>query len=217
MTVPIPTREASAQNAPDQRLNRTFPKSHLTPARTLYRAHHADNGPGWFASTGGRFDLPDPHGTLYAADDTETALRERFGAVFAQSGVITHATAAETTVTALPGILGQYANIGHAAAARFGVLRELSTMTSYTIPQRWAHAFHQLGLKGVRYPSRFTTAPGPNAWAIFGEHGAHTIPTGEQIGGIAACRAAGLLVAAPRSRKGLTVIDPPVIEGPTVT
>ena len=89
-------------------------------------------------------------------------------------------------------------------------------MTSYTIPQLWAQAFHRLGLDGVYYPSRFTTSPGPNAWAIFGEHGAHTIATGATVAGVAACRAAGLLVAAPRSRKGFTVIDP-TAEGPTVT
>ena len=217
MTVPTPSRESAAQKPPDRRLNRTFPKSHLGAALTLYRAHRSDNGPGWFASAGGRFDLPAPHGTLYAADDTETALRERFGAVFAHTGVISYATAAETSVTALPGIPGRYANIGHAAAARFGVLRELATMTGYMIPQLWAAAFHGLGLRGVRYPSRFTTAPGPNAWAIFGEHGACAIATGGTVGGVDACRSAGLLVAAPRSRRSLTVIEPPTDAGPTAT
>jgi hypothetical protein len=110
-------------------------------------------------------------------------------------------------VTEIAGTAGRYANISHPQAVRFGVLRELATMVPYTIPQLWAVAFQRFGFRGVRYASRFTTIPRPNAWAIFGNHGASPLRTGAVLDGVTACQRAGILVARPTA-DGYTILRP---------
>lgn len=106
-------------------------------------------------------------------------------------------------------ISGRFANISDPAAVRWGVLRELATMTPYDVPVEWAQAFRSVDHDGVRYASRFTTEPGPSSWAVFGASGAASVPALSSATGEDACTEAGIEVRdPPRDRRGLTVMSP---------
>lgn len=104
------------------------------------------------------------------------------------------------------------ANTSDRLATRWGMTRELTTMTGYSITRAWAEAFSLAGFDGIHYASRYTTAAEPNAWALFGDAGADTARRffpAEEIDGVHACREAGLTVASvPSTSAGLRRIRP---------
>lgn len=171
-----------------------FPSS-TTTRRALFRAHAKVNGPGYFASDdGGRFNLSTPRGTNYFADDVYTAVRERLGELVSDGQGIFEDKADEMVVSVAVLPSGRkYANVTHADAADHHVTRELCAGYDYAVYQEWATAFDAAGFAGVRYASRFTTAPGPNSWAQFGPEGPSTTLTtraAEQLDGVTACEKA---------------------------
>ena len=176
------------------------------------RAHRIGVSPWWFSSNlSGRFDLLDPCGTCYLATDTKTALRERFGHDLVEQGVVTFKAAAETVVSALQVPVGRWlANTCHDEAATFGTTRELGTCSDYEVPQSWASAFHNARFRGIRYQTRFTTGPKPNAVALFGSAGQCDWPVNPApIGGIEACAEAGLVVAQLPTHRQVRIVNPP--------
>ncbi|WP_373692869.1 RES family NAD+ phosphorylase [Agromyces silvae] len=190
------TRQNPAQGLPAAGIDfAAFPRTQLSGERVLARAHKARYGPGWFSSDcSGRFDLPGPAGTCYAADDLAVSLRECFGTVLTASGYVTPSDAERQAVSTVKGIRGTFASVSEARAAAFGVTAELTSMTPYTVPQEWARLLHESGFGGIRYAPRFTPGP-PSAWAIFGAAGSQ--PLGEvveMIPGLEACRRAGVPV-----------------------
>jgi len=68
-----------------------FPSAVLSARDKVWRSHRATLSPWWYSSDGsGRFDLEDSkHGTLYAADDLETAVRERLRGQILSTGFAT--------------------------------------------------------------------------------------------------------------------------------
>src|SRR5690348_13376786 len=70
-----------------------FPRWTLSTTRMLHRAHSSSNGPWWFATAhgtedDGRFDLPAPDGTCYAASTEAAAVRERWGRNLVRRGYV---------------------------------------------------------------------------------------------------------------------------------
>ncbi|RII95428.1 RES domain-containing protein [Clavibacter michiganensis] len=153
---------------------RRFPAALLT-AKPRFRAHATSNGVWWFATSGdGRFDLTTPSGgdgTCYLADSIRAAVRERFGELVVDRQAVSRARADEFMVSAVMPPAGRYANVTATKADSHGITRELCTMTEYGATQAWSAAFHAAGFAGVRYSSRYTSAAGPNAWAMFGPAG----------------------------------------------
>lgn len=168
-------RDVVAQEGPGRDL-RGFPTSSLSTRDVLWRAHRRARSPWWFSSHGGRFDLPAPQGTCYAARDLEAAVREAAGQRLLSGGVVSAEFAAERVVSELrlSGAVS-LADLTSRAAVRFGVSRGLSTMTPYDIPQQWARAF-AADHPGIECHSRFTTGD-LRCVAIFGPAGAHSIGT----------------------------------------
>jgi hypothetical protein len=162
----------------------------------------------------GRFDLVSPHGTCYLATDLTTALRERFGHALVKQGVVTFEAAARTHVSTLRAPAGRWlANSSHDDAADFGVTRELGTCADYSLPQAWAAALHGSGLYGVRYQTRFTTGPRPNAVALFGDAGQQDWPVDDApLAGVDACGDVDITVAQLPFRRQLRIQPPP--QGP---
>lgn len=158
-----------------------FPRWRLTTRRALKRGHRTKRGAWWFASSGsGRFDLPEPQGTCYLALDTPTAIREAVGERLTALGVIDYGFAAERCVSSLHVPRSHaLADACHVSAADYGVTRELSTITPYTLPQKWADAFNASKCAGIRYQTRFTTGAAPNAVALFGQAGEQPWPADE--------------------------------------
>ncbi|MGB8405909.1 MAG: RES family NAD+ phosphorylase [Mycobacterium sp.] len=189
-----------------------FPRWRLKPNYVLRRAHRAGYSPWWFSSDlSGRFDLISPFGTCYLATDITTALRERFGHELVNQGTVTFTTAAQTHVSALVVPAGRWvADCCHDDAATFGLTRELGTCANYDIPQGWAMALHRERLHGLRYQTRFTTGPRPNAVALFDDAGLHDWPVDpDPLGGVKACTDAGIDVADIPTRGQLRIIKPP--------
>lgn len=164
-------REEVAQREPLTSLA-GFPAYDLMADEPLHRAHHHASGPWWFSSTGGRFDLPTPHGTCYLANNPLAALRERLGPVLAQRTSIPASLLEESVVSRLRvPRTHRLADLQASTASEFGVTRELETMVPYAVPQAWARALHSAGLQGVRYGPRFSTGP-TSSYAVFGAAGA---------------------------------------------
>lgn len=167
------SRDCRALRPPGRRSLEGFPRWRLTSRRALIRGHLVGNNPWWFASSGdGRFNLSPPHGTCHLALDRATAVRETVGERLATLGLVDEEFARQRYISTLRVPKSQLlADTSHAAAADYGLTRELVSMTPYSIPQSWARALHGTGFAGVRYQTRFTTASLPNAVALFGPAG----------------------------------------------
>lgn len=212
-----PGRDVPAQQGPPTDLG-GFPE-YRTPAGTLlHRAHLARRGPWWFSSGGGRFDLAAPRGTCYLASTATAAVRERLGPVLAARTTLPSTTLDGVVVSRLAvGLPGddrdvRWANLRVTAAARFGVTRELESMTPYDVPVRWARAFAAAGLDGVRYGPRFS--PGSaSGHALFGDGGedlrrapdSEPVPAAEIVG-------VPEVLELPR-RRDLKIVAPPRTAG----
>lgn len=206
------SRRRVAQKPPRVGLSlRQFPAVTSTN-RMIFRAKQLGREAWWYSGNlFGRLDLPAPLGTCYWADDQATATRERLGERVADTGAVTIAAAQAFEVAR--GRLPRnrdFAEVSSAAAAKYGVTRELVTMVDYEVPQAWARLFNQTGLGGVRYASRFTTG-GANSWAIFGNAGLDTSrKETTPINGVDACAAAGIRVLpTPGPASTYSVIEPP--------
>jgi hypothetical protein len=203
------TRDSVALRSPARPLT-GFPECELTATQTLVRGHSAANGPWWFSSSGsGRFDLTPPRGTCYLAFDEITAIRETVGEALATTGIIsdTFAATRRLSTLAVPHT-HRMADTCADDAADFGLTRELVSMTPYAVPQEWAAAFDGVGFTGLRYQTRFTTGPNPNAVAMFHEAGESDWPEDpnpEPL--IAAARRHGFTVASPP--RSVRIVSPP--------
>lgn len=174
-----------------------------------FRAHRVGRGPWWFAHDGGgRFDLLEPHGTCYLASHSAAAVHERLGETLVRAGRISGVEADRMAVSRLS-IETTVADTTVQRAARFGVTREISTITPYDAPQRWAAASHEAGHHGLRYWPRLALSASYRAVGLFGPAGADPdrpcdpAPTP----GRAAAKAAGITVIDPPST--VPISDPP--------
>jgi hypothetical protein len=209
----VSARDVLAQQPPPDDLG-GFPVRRLAPATPLFRAHLARRSPWWFSSSGGRFDLPAPRGTCYLASAALAAVRERLGPVLAARSALPTAALEGVVVSRLTGgRAGERAalrlgNLRVAAAADYGVTRELESMTPYEVPVRWAAALDAARFDGVWYGPRFS--PGAaGAVALFGPAGQddardvdpQPVPAA-QVPGVPA-------TLTPPRRRDLKVIEPP--------
>ena len=141
----------------------------------LFRFHRRHRGPWWFCSCGDhRFDLAKPLGTCYLGRDELTAVLEVLGPEV-RNQLVSRSFMDERQLRklALPRIF-PVADTLDRKASRFGVTREIGTMTPYDLPQRWARWFNTAGHKGIRYGPRHDVAPEAWAVAIFGRAGERT-------------------------------------------
>jgi hypothetical protein len=148
-----------------------FPSRHLTTRRRWARCHRRANGVWFRSSGGGRWDLPEPEGTCYLADDDRAALTEVVGPDLYDQGFVTEGFLRQrvlTTVTLRERPV--VADLLDAEVSRFGVTAELSGAIDYARTQAWARAFRTHGLDGIVYGLRFR--PNSEGLASFGPAGA---------------------------------------------
>lgn len=176
-----------------------------------FRAHSAAHAVWWFSSDGsGRFDLVPPHGTCYLGSSVGVAVRERLGRRLA-AGPVPAAVADQMLVSRVR-LRARVADLTDRAAERFGITREIGTVTPYALPQRWAAALHGAGHRGLRYWPRFAIAPDDLSVALFANEGPGT-RRGDPgpFTGRDALLAAGIpVLGVPRS---LPVTSPPLPPG----
>lgn len=158
-----------------------FPHYRHRDRLRLYRAHHKDYNPWYFASSKGRFDLESPLGTLNLASSREVAMREMLGRVMVGSPRIPAAQISGKRISALEVPATRFADFTSAKASAFGIVPgDVSApANTYKITQEWAKAISDCSFGGIRSRSRFGTGASPCCFYLFGEAGEH------EVGGIA--------------------------------
>ncbi|MBB1516519.1 RES family NAD+ phosphorylase [Tessaracoccus sp. MC1679] len=167
---------------PSTELAADFPRCTGVDLSRWYRAHsdgypaEPDRGCWWFASIppgDGRFDLAQPEGTCYFADNIEAAVRERLGEVWGTHPILPPVALDGTTVSSVdlrPFCEPEDIADTQSVEAAGYVTREISAGAGYGLTQRHAAAFLAAGFSAIAYAPRFT--PGAvNALALFGSEG----------------------------------------------
>ncbi len=153
---------------PDPEDLKRFPSSGLTPAKPIYRLHRATRQHWYFSTSGtGRFDLPGPEGTCYAALDPAVAFVE----VFYGFGIVPVEELVDVVVSTIkvPRTM-RLADCTSPRAVAYGLTSEINTTIDYALTQRWAAALRTAGFDGTRYWARHDPGRGP-AVALFGPAG----------------------------------------------
>lgn len=171
--------ERALHRAPDAQVLAHLPRA-LVP-EIVYREHadrpREDRGCWWFASFAsddeptGRFDLPDPRGTLYVAETASAAARERCGRFLAAGTPIPEDDVDGRVVSRISASLSGLADLTSPNAAVIGVTGEIHTVDDYRLTTTWSAGADAAGFSGLRYTPRFTPG-GEAAFAIFGPTGA---------------------------------------------
>lgn len=151
-----------------------FPEATLSTRRPLWRIHRRDRAPFWFGSDGsGRFDLPPPGGTCYAAEEPLGAFVETFRAA---GGVGPGDLAAVRLARLRTPRPVRLADTTVARARRFGITLEIGATPDYELTQAWARALAGARFGGVRYRVRHDPSARLVAVALFGDAGARDWP-----------------------------------------
>ncbi|TJZ94449.1 RES domain-containing protein [Actinacidiphila oryziradicis] len=189
-----------------------FPRVEMRAGRVLYRAAKRGNGAWWFCHCGEcRFDLPTPRGTCYVGTDPMSGFLESFGPDWCAGEpaiVLIPRFVKERVVHEyeLPRTVGT-ANLSSRGAVAFRVTNELSNMTPYDVPQKYAQVFDQTPGRrrthqflGIRFRTRFDTGPVTHGLALFGEEGERAWPSSVHdidVELIAELKAVGVFVEGP--------------------
>lgn len=188
-----------------------FPEATVPADAPMYRSHAATRG-AWYYDNGaeGRFNLHGDRGTCCTASSVDTAVREKVRGRVSRTGVISR-DLADSFVVSIVSAPTEHrcAAVNHVDAAKHGIVRELTTMADYTVPQAWAKAFEDAGFDGVFYGSAYTTGD-PAAYALFGDAGVPDPSAGHtathHMSGEEACKALGWTVANTPVTRSMTVI-----------
>ncbi|MCP3958724.1 MAG: RES family NAD+ phosphorylase [bacterium] len=150
---------------------RSFPRRTLPPERRLWRVVRRGRGPWWFGSSGGgRFDLPEPNGTCYLADDELAALLEAVGPDRKGGGISTRFfTDRRIHRLQVPGARS-LADLTSRRCAGFGITLEVHTVVPYDRTRAWALGLHRAGAEGLLYLARHDPGGG-RGFALFGTAG----------------------------------------------
>ncbi len=148
-------------------------------------------------------------GTCYASTSVDTAVREKVRGRVSRKGVVSRALADSfvVSVVSVP-MEHRCAAVNHVDAAMHGIVRELTTMADYAIPQAGRRRSRTLASTasstGLRSPR------GADAYALFGDAGVPAGGAGHSssppLSGEDACRALGWTVANTPAAGGMNVI-----------
>ncbi|WP_181405614.1 RES family NAD+ phosphorylase [Microbacterium sp. SGAir0570] len=120
----------------------------------MYRSHGASRD-AWYYDNGteGRFNLHGARGTSCTSSSVDTAVREKVRGRVSRIRAVSRNLAGSFVVAILTE--RRCAAVNHVDAAKHGIVRELTTMANYSVPQSWAKAFEDAGLDGLSYGSAF--------------------------------------------------------------
>jgi RES domain len=214
-----PRRSAPAQQGPPPSL---LGLPTAAPAgREWFREHgrrpaDPDSGCWFWASLpvdpadGGRFDLADPEGTCYFADQPSVAAMERVGRFTSHGRPVPadHVDGRVVTTIETRELPDTAANLlASGAAPSFRITGELFTMSDYSVPQAWAAAIRGAGHEALLYTPRFS--PGGRAIAAFGPAGSHPRPVVRREWLSDVLAGMGLLVEKIPSATAVRIVVPP--------
>jgi hypothetical protein len=145
-----------------------FPVSVQRYGHTLWRVHPIGYEP-WYFGSGARFGLKPKRGTCYLAGDEITAIAET---IIKGSRAIDSHDLAGLVIRSMPLIRDfRLANTRDRVCARWGITRELATISDYSVPQLWAERLANAGFQGIMYWPRYDLPDGSVNVALFGRMG----------------------------------------------
>lgn len=176
--------DRALREAPGRATLNRLPRTELSG--TVFREHadrpDEDRGCWWFSSTprggepGGRFDLPEPRGTMYVAETPAAAARERCGRFLAAHAPIPESLVFGRVVSAITATVSDLGDLTDPDSAAVGVTGEIHSADDYRLTSSWSAAADAIGLAGLKYMPRFTPG-GEAAFALFGPAG-ESVPHG---------------------------------------
>lgn len=188
-----------------------FPRTVLAAGRAWFR-EHGHLGPWYFAAgPGGRFNLDSPRGTLYLANRSDCAARERIGPDLADVGRVAASLVHDRYVSRLE--LPQdvvAAQLTNSHALTWGVVgNELVAIDDYSLTRVWAQAFDQAGFDGLWGRLRFSAGQG-RGLSVFGAEGTRSWPLDPHVRTLRDVveKDLRLRVVDPPHSSSLTVLDP---------
>ena len=145
-----------------------FPESVLRYGRSLWRVHRRELEPSQ-PGHGDRFGLLPKRGTCYLAGDEMTAIAET---LIRGSSAIDASDLEERVIRQMPLHKDfRLADTKQRMCSRFGITRELSTISDYILPKLWAESLANAGFDGIVYWPRFDMPETAMNVAIFGRQG----------------------------------------------
>ena len=204
-------RAASTQQPPDPDVDLTAFPARMVAVGTQWHREHGPRGPWFFAAgPGGRFNLDEPHGTLYLANRPEAAARERIGPDHVQHGLVPSGIVHDRWVSDL--LLHEpvrAAQVNHEDAPHHRVVPELVVMRPYDTPRAWAHALFDSGFQGIWGTLRHSSGTS-RGLSVFGPSGPRDWPVdphptrlSDLLEGMA-----GMAVVRPPSLDEITIVPP---------
>lgn len=154
--------------------------------RTLWRCHRSHSPDGtkrpmwWFATsppgpTGGRFDLPSPNGSCYAATSLAAAVVEAFQEQWGTGSVIPTSALAGRVVAsaAVPNGTVAAADLSHRRALAVGITGGLWSDRDRSLTKRWATELHGAGHQAIHHGVQHDPGGRLRAVTLFDIAGAH--------------------------------------------
>lgn len=139
----------------------------------------------WFYSSGlGRFDLPDPYGTLNVAEERLGAVFESFGSLLVGRRWVRREEVDRRKLVALKmQSTIELTDLRSSSGMQAGVVPgELTGADdNYNRTQMLASAIHQAGRDGLAAPLRFGSAFRQDGFFIFGSTGQRHLPATEEL------------------------------------
>lgn len=133
----------------------SFPRRTLRKGRRVFRLHHRDLSPFWFAATpetddgGNRFDLVPPNGASYWALQPAVAMLETLARRPIRMIPTELIERFALTESPLPHDLTNIANLPVKAARRFGLTAEIHTSANRRLTRAWAQALFSAACTAV--------------------------------------------------------------------
>lgn len=195
---------------------RSIATCHLEQGKAVYRCHSRrlpdgqTQGSWFFASGSGRFDLPEPDGTLNVAREPIGAVKESFGHLLigttrlrreeVEARKLVHLTIVQSV---------DVTDLFDTTAAHAGIVTGELTNTGpdYAPFQSLAASFRTAGVDGLATPLRFSINEHTVGYYLFGIAGPRAWPTGTEERLDALLTDRGYTIEDPPTSRAITLVD----------
>lgn len=195
---------------------RSIATCHLEQGKAVYRCHSRrlldgrTQGSWFFASGFGRFDLPEPDGTLNVAREPIGAVKESFGHLLIGATRLRREEVEARKLVHLTLVHGvDVADLFDTTAAHAGIVTGELTNTGpdYAPFQSLAASFRVVGVDGLAAPLRFSINEHTVGYYLFGIAGPRAWPTGTEERLDALLTDRGYTIEDPPTSRAITLVD----------
>lgn len=195
---------------------RSIAVCHLEPGQVVYRCHRRRlpdgrvQGSWFFASESGRFDLPEPDGTLNVARESIGAVKESFGHLLIGTTRVWREEVEARKLVCLHLVHRiDVADLFDPTVAHAGIVTGELTNTGpdYAPFQSLAASFRAAGVDGLAAPLRFSVNDHTVGYYLFGIAGPRTWPAGTEEHLDMLLTDQGYTIEDPPTSQAITLID----------